>query len=97
METNSRYGLSFILSSIATTTGLAEIESIMGIILTAIGIISAVISLVLSFHTWYKSAKKDGKIDKEEINDLIDNIIRPGAEEIKESIDDIKDKEKKDK
>ena len=42
----------------------------------------------------HKNAKKDGKIDKEEVKEAID-ILQDGGEKIKEALDDKKEGDKK--
>ena len=66
--------------------GLTTSEA-MQIALYALGIISALVSLAFNIYVWYKKAKADGVITKEELEEL-DDIVTKG-------IKDIKDKEEK--
>ena len=74
----------------AVGTGLQtnEILQAISIVLTIIG---SIITIAMALTNWWKNAKKDGKITKEEINEGV-GIIVDGANEIK---DKIKNKEEK--
>ena len=74
----------------AVGTGLQtnEVLQAISIILTIIG---TLITIAMALTNWWKNAKKDGKITKDEIKDGID-IIVGGVNEIK---DKTKDKEEK--
>lgn len=63
---------------------LESIESITSIICMVLGILITIISaFVIPLIKWWKSAKKDGKIDDEEIDEAI-HIIEDGTEQLKE-------------
>lgn len=69
------------------------VESITSIVCMIVGLLITIISaLVIPLIKWYKNAKKDGKIDEEEVNDLGD-ILQNGVNEIESQLP--KDKEKK--
>ena len=74
------------VSAVGTASQTNEILQTISLIITILG---AVITTIMAIMNWWKKAKADGKITKEEIHDGID-IIMGGAE-------DIKDKLKKDK
>lgn len=77
--------LSWVASGITIFTG-AALEDVAGIILTIIGIVSAIVSLSYNVYCWWEKAKKDGKIDKKELDEakqMLDNSI----EDIKDLID----------
>lgn len=57
------------------------------IILGAISILAGLVTLGFTVWKWYRAAKADGKITKEEIEDLIDQASDK-IEEIKEKKDD---------
>lgn len=81
--------LSWVASGITIFTG-AALEDVVGIILTIIGIVSALVSLSYNVYCWWEKAKKDGKIDKEELDEakeILDNTI--------EDIKDLTEKEDK--
>ena len=71
-------------------TGLQtnEVLQAISIILTIIG---TLITIAMAITNWWKNAKKDGKITKDEIKDGID-IIVGGVQDIQ---DKTKDKEEK--
>ena len=73
------YDANIILSTIGTGLGISiiELQNILGLILTAINLFILVLSLVLKL---IKYIKNDGKLDKDEI------------EELSKDITDIKDK-----
>ena len=75
------------LSAVGTGTQTNEVLQTISLIITIIGgIITFIVVPILS---WYKKAKEDDKIDKDEIKDMVD-IVSTGVDKIKE---DIKDKE----
>lgn len=51
-----------------------------------LAILCSVVLLAYRIWCWYKKAKADGKIDKEEINEVID-IVKDGVEDIKDKVD----------
>ena len=67
------YNANIILSTIGTGLGISiiELQNILGLILTAINLFILVLSLVLKL---IKYIKNDGKLDKEEIEDLSKDI-----------------------
>ena len=67
------YDANIILSTIGTGLGisLVELQNILGLTLTAINLFILVLSLVLKL---IKYIKNDGKLDKEEIDDLTKDI-----------------------
>lgn len=83
------YDANIILSTIGTGLGISliELQNILGLILTTINLFILVLSLVLKL---IKYIKNDGKLDKEEISDLLSD-----AKDIKKEIDSI-EKEHKD-
>lgn len=85
------YNANIILSTIGTVLGISivELQNMLGLILTAINLFILILSLVLKL---IKYIKNDGKLDKEEISDLLSD-----AEDIKKQIDSIeKEHEHKD-
>ena len=83
------YNANIILSTIGTGLGISiiELQNILGLILTAINLFILILSLILKL---IKYIKNDGKLDKEEISDLLSD-----TEDIKKEIDSI-EKEHKD-
>ena len=68
----------YVLTAIQTNEVLQIVELV-------ISILTTLFILGLNILTWWKKAKKDGKIDEEEIEEL-KNIVEDG----KEKIDNIK-------
>ena len=80
-----------LIGTIGTTLSCVGTAMQTNEILQAISIIIAIIGGLITFiftplANWFKKAKKDGKIDTEELKDGI-NIIVDGSEKIKEEID----------
>ena len=67
------YNANIILSTIGTGLGISiiELQNILGLILTAINLFILVLSLILKL---IKYIKNDGKLDKDEIEDLSKDI-----------------------
>lgn len=76
------YNANIILSTIGTGLGISiiELQNLLGLILTAINLFILILSLVLKL---IKYIRNDGKLDNEEISDLLDDV-----KDIKEKIDD---------
>ena len=72
------------LSAIGTATQTNEILQTISLIITIIG--GLITFIIVPLINWYCRAKKDGKIDREELKDGI-NIIVDGSEKIKEEVD----------
>ena len=88
-------GSTICTAAAATSTALQPNE-VWQYIQMGITIIAGIISIILGLRAWWKDAKKDGKIDKEEIEDGI-NIIMGGANDIKEHLDSSKESKKGEK
>ena len=75
------YDANIILSTIGTGLGISiiELQNILGLILTAINLFILVLSLILKLIRYIRN---DGKLDKEEISDLLDDV-----KDIKDSIE----------
>ena len=69
-------GASYILASIQSNEVYQTIEFILAIL-------TSVVLLAFRIWKWYLEAKKDGKIDKDEVEDLI-HIVGDGVDEIKD-------------
>lgn len=87
---------STICTAAAATSTALQPDQVLQYIQLAITIIAGLISIILALRAWWKDAKKDGKIDKEEIEDGI-NIIMGGANDIKEHLESGKDSKKGEK
>lgn len=84
-----------VLSSVGTILGIDIIttKEVLGIVLIVVNIVVLIVSLMLKLITWYKEAKKDGKITEDEINEAID-IVNDSIEDIKEKGESNSHKEK---
>lgn len=60
-------------SAVTIFTG-AIAQDIMQIVLLIIGILSGLFSLFVNIWVWYNKAKADGKITKEEVDELKDIV-----------------------
>lgn len=85
------------VSAVGAGLSVTELQAIVSIIVTVLGfIISVLIPLIIKLFNKIKYAKADGKVDKEEMKD----IIYTGKEildETKKVIDEVKDKHADDK
>ena len=69
-----------------------EVQALVSIIVTVLGfIISVIIPLIMKLIGKIKEAKKDGKIDKEEMKDIV-STGKEILDETNKVIDEIKDK-----
>ena len=78
------------MSAIGTSFQTNEILQTISIVITIIG---GIITIVMALLNWWNKAKKDGKIDKEEIQEGVD-ILVDGVNELKDKTKD-KEEEKK--
>ena len=97
-EDNLHIGVAGTIVS-ATGAGLSvtDLQAIISIIITIAGfVISVLIPLLLKLAAKIKAAKEDGKIDKEEMKDIL-STGQEILEETKKVIDKIDDKNAGDK
>lgn len=64
----------------------AQVEQVLRIASFVLSILISILILVSRILTWWKEAKKDGKITKDEIKEGA-NIITEGVKDIKDQID----------
>lgn len=77
-------------TALSSTGAIADLQQWLTIFSTIITILGGIVTLiVIPLLAWYKKAKADGKITKDEIEEGV-NIIKNGVDELKE-------KDKKDK
>lgn len=74
--------LCITISTIFTVAQTNEVFKTISLILT---ILSVTVLLVRNIYDWYLKAKKDKKIDKEEIKGLID-IVSDGVDAVNDKI-----------
>ena len=85
------------ISAAGAGLSVNELQAIVSIIVTIAGfIISVLIPLCIKLSNKIKAAKKDGKIDKEEMKDII-STGQEIVEETKKVIEEVKDKHAGDK
>lgn len=86
-----------IISNLCAWAGLVFssmiTQEMLNLVLTILSIVSILLSLALTFFKWYKEAKKDGHISKDELEDLTHQM----KEKVDEAKEDIKDGSKDDK
>ena len=75
------------LSAVGTGLQTNDILQTISLVITIIG--GLITFIIVPLLTWYKNAKKDGKIDADELKDGI-NIVVDGSEKVKDTIDDKK-------
>ena len=81
---------SAICTSVAGTSTAIQPNEIFQYIQMGLTIIATIITIILGLRTWWKDAKKDGKITEDEIKEGID-IIQNGVD----ALQDKKQKEDK--
>lgn len=64
---------------------VAQPDELLRYIQLGLSILSTLVIIVFNIYKWYKNAKKDGKITKEEIKEGID-ILQDGLEDVKNTI-----------
>ena len=85
---------SVICTAVAGTSTAIQPDVIFQYVQIVLTIIATLITIILGLRAWWKDAKKDGKITKDEIEQGI-SIIKDGVENIKpkgENKDESKDK-----
>ena len=80
------------ISAVGAGMSVTELQAIISMIVTVAGfIISVLIPLCVKLYNKIKEAKKDGKVDKEELEDIM-STGKEIVDETKEFIDKIDDK-----
>ena len=77
---------STICTAAASTATALQPNEVWQYIQMGITIIAGLISIALGLRAWWKDAKKDGKITKEEVKDAID-IVTSGGKGIQDKIE----------
>ena len=75
-----------VLSSVGIALGIdiSTSKDVLGLVLVILNIIVLLVSLAIKLVSWFKKAKEDGKITKEEIDEAID-IVNDSLKEIEET------------
>lgn len=76
------------LSAVGTGLQTNDVLQTISLVITIIG--GLITFIIVPIVTWYKNAKKDGKIDKDELKEGVDIIVE-GSEKLKDEIDDKKE------
>ena len=84
-------GVGTSISAVGTGLQTKEILQIVSLIITIIG---GLLTIFMALRSWWKEAKKDGKIDKDEVEEAA-NIIIQGGKDIKQALDDKKEETNK--
>ena len=71
------------MSAVGTATQTNEVLQTISIVLTIIG---TLLTIAMAILNWWKNAKKDGKIDSDEIQEGI-KIISDGVDALKDTTD----------
>ena len=80
------------ISAVGAGMSVTELQAIISMIVTVAGfIISVLIPLCVKLYNKIKDAKKDGKVDKEELEDIM-STGKEILDETKKVIDEVKDK-----
>ena len=80
------------VSAVGAGLSVTDLQAIISIIVTIAGfVISVLIPLIMKLIGKIKEAKKDGKIDKEEMEDIV-STGKEILDETKKVIDEVKDK-----
>ena len=97
-EDNLHIGIAgTIVSATGASLSVTDLQAIISIIVTVAGfVISVLIPLLLKLAAKIKKAKEDGKVDKEEMKDIL-STGQEILEETKKVIDKIDDKNAGDK
>ena len=85
------------ISATGASLSVTDLQAIISIIVTIAGfVISVLIPLIIKLTNKIKAAKADGKVDKEEMKDIL-STGQEILEETKKVIDEVKDKNAGDK
>ena len=76
------------LSAVGTGLQTNDVLQTISLIITIVG--GLITFIIVPLATWWKNAKKDGKIDKKEIDEAID-IVVDGSEKIKGEVEEKKE------
>ena len=82
---------STICTAVAGTSTAVQPNEVFQYIQMGLTIVATLITIILGLRAWWKDAKKDGKIDKEEVDEAV-KIVDDGVKTI---IDSTKKEEKK--
>lgn len=84
--------INYVASAIACITTALQTNEIFSYVSLSLTILSIVVSLAFTIYKWYKTATDDGKIDNEEIDELMKNI-NEGINELNGAVNNFDKKE----
>lgn len=87
---------SVVCTAVAGTSTAIQPDQVFAYIQMGLTIVATLITIILGLRAWWKDAKKDGKIDKDEIKEGL-NILQEGVEDIKKLKGEDKDDSRKNK
>ena len=82
---------SVVCTAVAGTSTAIQPDQVFAYIQMGLTILATLITIILGIRAWWKDAKKDGKIDKEEVDEAV-KIVEDGVKTI---VDSTKKEEKK--
>lgn len=88
--------INYIASGVACITTSLQSNEIFSYVSLSLTILSIVVSLAFTIYRWYKVATDDGKINKEEIDDLMKNI-NEGVNELNDAVNNFDKTERNNK
>lgn len=80
------------LSAVGTATQTNEVLQTISLVITIIG--ALITFIIVPLLNWYKKAKEDGKITKEEIKEGI-KIVSEGSQQVKDKVEEVKQLDKR--
>lgn len=73
----------YIFDGFALFLAGIQIEVLFKYIQLGLGILATIVSIIISIWTWWKHAKADGRITKDEISEVV-NIIKDKTDNFKD-------------
>lgn len=86
MDTKQTLAVGGVGSLIGGILTALQYDEVLRWINLALAIMSALTTIAYTIYKWYKSAKKDGHIDIDEVGDLL-NRLQDETDKMKESVD----------
>lgn len=66
--------IDFITEAVAGISSVLQPDEVLRIVSLILTCLSVLISVAFTVYKWYKEAKRDGKIDADEVDDLVNKI-----------------------